>query len=134
NFNVEQNIADQVTKVIVRSWDPKTQKVIEASTDSVNKIGTNSKTGSDLLKTLGTFEEYIYVNAEDAQDAKTKAEAVMNERAMKLVTGTGECIGLPEIRAGRYIKLDGLGSRLSQPYYIVSATHTIDDSGFVTDF
>jgi phage protein D len=134
NFNVEQNIADQVTKVIVRSWDAKTQKVIEASTESVEKIGSNSKTGSDLLKTLGTFEEYLYVNAEDAQDAKTKAEAVMNERAMKLVSGSGECIGIPEIRAGRYIKLDGLGKRLDQPYYIISAEHTIDQSGYITQF
>ncbi len=134
SFNVEQNIADQVTKVIVRSWDPKTQKVIESSSTSVNKIGSNSKTGADLLKTLGTFEEYIYVNAEDTQDAKTKAEAVMNERAMKLVTGSGSCIGLPEIRAGRYIKLDGLGAKLNQPYYVIGATHTIDDSGYITEF
>jgi uncharacterized protein len=134
SFNVEQNIADQVTKVVVRSWDAKTQKVIEASSQTVNKIGTNAKTGADLLKTLGDFEENLYVNAEDAQDAKAKADAAMNERALKLVTGDAESIGLPEIRAGRYITLDGLGKRLNQPYYIVNATHTIDESGYITQF
>lgn len=134
NFHVEQNIADQVTKVTVRSWDAKNQKVIEASSSDVNKIGTNSKTGPDLMKTLGEFEEYLFLNVEDSQDAKEKAEAAMNERAMRLITGRGECIGLPEIRAGRYIKLDGLGKRLNQPYYIKSATHTMDESGYKTRF
>ncbi|MBP1932264.1 phage late control D family protein [Ammoniphilus resinae] len=134
SFNVEQNIADQVTKVIVRSWDAKNQKVIESSSSTVNKIGTNTKTGADLLKTLGSFEEYLYLNAEDAQDAKEKAEAAMNERAMKLVSGDVECIGLPEIRAGRYIKLDGLGKQLNQIYYIKGATHTIDETGYLTQF
>lgn len=134
SFNVEQNIADQVTKVIVKSWDEQNQKVIEASSTSVNKIGTNSKTGVDLLKTMGQFDDYLYLNADSIQDAKEKAEAAMNERGMMLISGQAECLGLPEIRAGRYIKLDGLGKRLNQPYYIKKATHTIDDSGYVTQF
>jgi uncharacterized protein len=134
SFQVEQNLSDQVTKVNVRGWDPKKQKVIEASSNAVNKIGSNSKTGADLLKTMGDFEEYLYLNVDDAQEAKTKAEAAMNERAMRLVTGEAECLGLPEIRAGLYIQLDGLGKRLNQPYYIVSATHTIDDGGYTTQF
>lgn len=132
HFSVEQNIADQVTKVTARSWEPANQKVIEASSTGVSKLGTNSRTGPDLMRTLGDFEEILYVNAEDSQDAKEKAEAAMNERGLQLVTGHGECIGLPEIRAGRYIKLDGLGKRLNQPYYITSATHTINQSGYTT--
>jgi len=131
-FHLEQNLSDQVTKVTVRSWDAAGQKVIAASSTSVNKLGTNSKTGPNLLKTLGDFEEILYLNAEDNQDAKEKAEAAMNERALKLVTGDAECWGLPELRAGRFIKFDGLGSSLNQTYYIQSATHTIDESGYVT--
>ncbi|OMF21931.1 hypothetical protein BK133_27585 [Paenibacillus sp. FSL H8-0548] len=134
HFNLEQNIADQVTKVTVKSWDAKNQQIIEASSTSVSKIGSNSKTGPDLLKPLGDFEEFLYLNAEDTQDAKEKAEAAMDERAMRLLSGDAECLGLPEVRAGRYIKLDGLGKRLNQPYYIKSATHTIDESGYTTRF
>jgi hypothetical protein len=133
-FTLEQNLADQVTEVKVRSWDAKNQKVIEASSSSVKKIGTNSRTGADLLKTMGKFPEHLYINTDDPQDAKAKAEAIMNERAMKLVTGEAECIGLPEIRAGRYIRLEGLGKRLDQPYYISKATHTIDSDGYTTEF
>ncbi|TBL80772.1 phage late control D family protein [Paenibacillus thalictri] len=133
-FDLEQNISDQVTEVIVKSWDAKTQTVIEASSSTVDKVGSNSTTGADLLKTLGTFEETLYVNAEDAQDAQAKADAVMNERGMQLISGSAECIGLPEIRAGRYITLDGLGRRLNQPYYIKSASHRIGSDGYLTQF
>jgi len=133
-FSVEQNLSEQVTEVKVRGWDAKNQKVIEASSSQVNKIGTNSRTGADLLKTMGKFPEYLYIHTDDPQDAKKKADAVMNERAMKLVTGEAECIGLPEIRAGRYIRLEGLGKRLDQPYYISRARHTIDSSGYTTEF
>ena len=132
--HIEQNLAEQVTGVKVRSWDEKNQKVIEASVTKVNKIGNNPKTGPDLLKTIGTFEEILYVNAEDMQEAKTKAEAVMNERAMRLVQGNAVCIGIPEIRAGLYIKLEGLGARLNQNYYICKAKHTIDSQGYTTEF
>lgn len=134
SFSLDQNLSDQVTQVSVRSWDEDKQSVIEEIATTINKLGTNSSTGVDLLKALGKFEEVLYINAEDKQDAKAKAEAVLNERAMKLVSGEASCIGLPEIRAGLYIELGGLGKRLDQPYYISSATHTIDSSGYTTQF
>lgn len=133
-FDVEQNLAEQVSRVKVRSWDAKTQRVIEASSSRVNRIGGNTRTGADLLKTMGNYEEVLYVNAQDMQEAQMLADAAMNERAMRLVYGEAECIGIPEIRAGRYIRLDGLGRRLNQPYYISRARHTISGSGYVTEF
>lgn len=133
-LNLEQSIDEQVSKVTVRGWSDSEQKVIKASSTRVDIVGTNSRTGPDLLKTLGTFEENVYLNVEDLRDAQEKADALLNERAMKLVTGYAECIGIPEIRAGRFIKLEGLGKRLDQPYYIQSATHTIDESGYRTEF
>lgn len=131
-FHVEHNIAEQVSGVTVRGWDSSTQQVIEGSASSVQRIGTNPATGQDIMKKLGSFEEFLYLNAEDYQDAREKADAALNERAMRLVTGEAECIGLPEIRAGRFIKLDGLGKKLNQPYYIKSAAHTVDESGYST--
>ncbi|MFS0726554.1 phage late control D family protein [Paenibacillus sp. 1P07SE] len=132
--HIDLNVADQVTGVNVRGWDPKTQKVIEGSSSSVNKIGAGSRTGADLLKTMGSFDQTLYLNVADKQEAQQKAEAVMNERAMNLLTGDAECIGLPEIRAGRYVRLEGLGKQLNQVYYVQSASHSVDGSGYRTRF
>ncbi|MEI7027502.1 phage late control D family protein [Paenibacillus sp. y28] len=134
SFNLDMNLADQVTKVIVRGWDDKELKPIEATSKDITKLGSNSKTGKDLLKTLGEFEENIYTNVDSQEEAQIKADAMMAERSMRLITGEGECLGLPELVAGRYIRLDGLGKRMNQPYYMTSTKHTINSSGYITTF
>ena len=48
--------------------------------------------------------------------------------------GNAECIGIPQIEPMRTIKLENLGKRFSGRYYITSATHTINDSGYRTSF
>lgn len=50
------------------------------------------------------------------------------------LTGTGNTIGNPAIKAGRVINLDGLGAQFSGLYRITSATHTFDGSGYKTGF
>jgi phage protein D len=133
-LSIDMNLAEQITEVTVRGWNNKELKVIEASATSVTKLGSNSKTGKDILKAQGTYKEHVYTNIDSQDEAKTHAEALLNKRSMKLISGYGECIGLPEIRAGRYIKLSGVGKKLNQPYYIVSSTHVVDDGGYVTRF
>lgn len=134
SYSTDMNLSDQVSEVIVRGWNPKEQKVIEAKGKTVNKLGSNSKTGKAIMASLGSFEEYVYTNVESAAEAQAQADGLLNERAMKLVTGSGECIGIPEIRAGRHIKIEGVGKKLNQPYFLTSVTHTINSSGYLTSF
>jgi|HigsolmetaAR203D_1030402.scaffolds.fasta_scaffold00650_3 hypothetical protein len=133
--SIEHNLSEQITQVRVRSWDPLDQKTIEARSTQVNRIGDNKKTGPALLKALsGELEEVLFVNGYDKLRAQCLADAVLNEHALRLVSGEAECIGLPEIRSGRYFKLEGLGKNLDNIYYIDRATHVIDDTGYVTNF
>lgn len=132
---IEQNLAEQVTQVRVRGWDAKEQSAIDVSSSTVNKIGSNPRTGADVLRSLGgNYEEVLHANVQDMREAQKMAEAAMNARALRLVTGEGVCLGIPEIRAGRYIQLKGLGKRLNQPYYIIRAVHEFDVSGYTTSF
>jgi uncharacterized protein len=50
------------------------------------------------------------------------------------LTGSGNTIGDPEIKAGRVINLIGLGGQFSGLYRITSATHTFDSGGYKTGF
>lgn len=50
------------------------------------------------------------------------------------LTGTGNTIGNPQIKAGRVINLSGLGDQFSGLYRITSATHTFDSGGYKTSF
>ncbi|MDQ1909559.1 contractile injection system protein, VgrG/Pvc8 family [Paenibacillus sp. GD4] len=134
SFTADMNLAEQLTKVTVRGWSDKEQKTVESSAATITKLGSNAKTGKDLLASLGEFEEHLYTNVDSADEAKAKAEAILGRKAMKLITGDGECIGIPEIKAGRYIKLDGLGKKLNQPFYVTGATHRMDSEGYSTSF
>ncbi|NHN32419.1 phage late control D family protein [Paenibacillus agricola] len=134
SLSIDMNIADQITEVTVRGWDNKELKVVEASATTVTKLGSNSKTGKDILKAQGTYKEHVYTNIDSQEEAKTHAEAVLNKRSMKLISGQGECVGIPEIRAGRYLKLSGIGEKLSQPYYIMATAHLLNENGYVTRF
>lgn len=58
----------------------------------------------------------------------------LREKLNKRLTGSGSAIGDPRIRANAVIKLDGLGPDFSGNYRVVSATHTIDGSGYKTNF
>jgi uncharacterized protein len=134
SLSIDMNLAEQLTGVTVRAWDNKELKVIEGQSSTIQKLGSNSKTGKDLLTSSGEFVENIYTNVTSQEEAKSYADALLNRSSMKLISGMGECIGIPEIRAGRYIKLDGVGKKLNQTYYITGATHMFDDDGYVTRF
>lgn len=66
------------------------------------------------------------------QQADALAQSLFNKLSVGLVTGTAECIGLPEIRAGTCVLLQGLGKKFSQKYFVDRTTHTIDESGYKT--
>jgi hypothetical protein len=50
------------------------------------------------------------------------------------LTGSGGSPGDLRIKAGRVIDLEGLGDQFSGLYRITSATHSLDGSGFRTNF
>ena len=48
--------------------------------------------------------------------------------------GSGESIGLPELKPDTNVAITGLGRAFSKTYYLSEATHTIDNSGYRTSF
>lgn len=50
------------------------------------------------------------------------------------LTGSGNSVGDPRIKASRVIDLEGLGGQFSGLYRITSSTHTLDGSGYRTSF
>lgn len=135
SLSIEHNLAEQLTGVKIRFWDEQEQKVVLSEAGPINKLGGNSKTGKDVLLNIGNdYTETLYMNASSASEAKNMADAYLNHRSMKFVSGTGECIGIPEIRAGRYLKISGAGDSYNQPYYITEASHILDGDGYVTRF
>ncbi len=137
SFAPEVNIANKPSKVSVRGWDPRSKKEIIAVADQGNEseLEMNRKSASQIIQQLyqtveRTIREPVYSSAE----AEKKAQSVLDQASDQFIKGSGECIGIPQIRAGHYINIEGLGARFSMKYYLESTTHQIDTSGFTTRF
>ncbi|MFC5406952.1 phage late control D family protein [Cohnella soli] len=135
SYSVTVDISKQVSAFVVRGVDPKTRVPFQAKSQTVNKVGRNGRTGKDIMATLpGDLVETVYSNVTTQAEAQTLANAMLNERAMEMVDGDGECLGIPEMRAGRQINLQGLGPKFDQPLVLSSVKHVINDQGYVTQF
>ncbi|HMD70403.1 MAG TPA: hypothetical protein VKF41_03630 [Bryobacteraceae bacterium] len=70
-------------------------------------------------------------------DIANSALVIAHELRTKLnnrLTGSGTCIGNPQIRAGAMIRLEGLGPDFSGDYRVAHATHSLQSSGYTTSF
>lgn len=134
-LDLEADLADQISSVIVTGWDPKKKESVLGKNETVSPVGSLSRSGKSILQNMSLKNEIMenYHSQVDSQDkADRLAKSKMQRASLRMISGTATCIGIPELRAGGYIKLEGLGSRFSSVYYIRSTTHTIDESGYIT--
>ncbi len=96
----------------------------------VERLGS---AGLDLLTSLG--RRVVYMPAlKSPVDAAVLAKSILQQIMEGLYEGTGSCIGMPGLRAGLYVTIQGVGKRFSGVYRLRKVTHTLDDSGYRTSF
>ncbi len=129
----------QVTEVSVRAWDAKQKKGVVSnarSNDSVRAMGKGDSGPALNYKAFGTMADVM-----SAQPFMTQAEgdliakATLNRKALALIEGEGLALGRTDLRAGKVIKIDGIGSRFGGNYYVTAAVHRYGaESGYRTQF
>lgn len=127
SFNLKLNVVNQVGKVIVRGADPKSKGKIEA---------TEQRPGGDPFHDAFKDRKEVISDRppKDLADAKARAETAMTRIRQDYITATGSTVGLPELRTGTLVDIDGVGERFSGKYFITSTTHTLGDGGYQTSF
>ncbi len=137
-FNPELNTANQVSEVTVRGWNPSTKEEIvgTARRGSEEARQSGRQSGGDIVEGVyGTVEERIMDRPVfSQQEADNLALSILNRYSEGLVTGSGDCIGIPEIRAGENVELKGVGKKFSKKYYLERTTHTISNAGYTMTF
>lgn len=138
DFKPELSTAQQVSEVTVKGWNPKTKKPISqtAKRDEIKTKGVGSKGGqADIEKSFSERKEIITDKpvSTDAE-AKKLALASLDMIAKEMVKGNGATIGIPDLRAGGVVEMDGMGDRFSGRYFLTATTHAIGDGGYTTNF
>ena len=137
-FQPELTTANQVAKVTVRGWDAVNKRKIEKTVDrsSLATKGVGEKGGQAAIdKSISAKEEIVATKPVQTEaEAEKLATEILEGIAKEMVKGHGSVTGLPDLRAGTVLMIDGLGDRFSGRYFVFSTTHAIGDSGYTTQF
>jgi phage protein D/phage baseplate assembly protein gpV len=101
--------------------------------DRGNLLEKLGQSAADLLGSL-TRQAIAGDDVDNPFSAAELAEALLADVLDGLYEGTGTCIGLPDLSAGKYVAIEGVGDRFSGTYRVRKVGHTLDRSGFTTTF
>ncbi len=130
----------QIARVVVRGWNPLASgddRAItgEATLQDLNPQLPDPQLLSSIDSALAeTFEAVVDDPIESQQVADDKARGILADKLKDLITGKGNTVGLPDLRAGRAIVISGLGPRYNGNYLITRSTHKVGGSGYTTEF
>jgi phage protein D len=133
SFKPSLSTSNQWQSVTVRGWDRQAQKPITATVDLTDpQVAKLNKNLHNLIqdRQQQTVDLPVFTVAE----AKQKARALLTDRSKQIVTAHGKTVGLPALRAGTLVNIQGIGARLSGTYFVTKSTHTLGESGYVTEF
>lgn len=137
NFNPTLSLNRQVGKVTVKAWDPTTKSILKytAGPSDLPTSGGGDN-GPSAIQTRFQDREDIVVDqpVTSQQEAKALAIALLRERAYSYITANGQVIGVPDLRPGDNIEVQGLGKRFSGQYYVTKVEHALGSSGYLTTF
>jgi hypothetical protein len=138
SFSPELDIADQVEEVEVRGWDLKAKKEIIGKAKVGDEEGRDQrrKSGGEMVKGIAPEKivERVRWPVMSQEEADKLAKSILGRLSEGLVKGSGECLGLPQLLAGKNISLMGLGKKFSKTYYMEKTNHSISSSGYRTTF
>jgi len=137
SFHPVMTLAEQVNEVIVKGWDPATQKAIvgKATAGKLYPSSGESKDGAAWAKTFGAGKQIIVdVPVVTQAEADLLAQARLNELSGMFIEAEGVVLNKPTITAGEFVKIEGLGTRFSGTYMVTEASHLYDNTGLTTTF
>ena len=122
----------------VTGWDSKgKQKIVGQKTpiSGLNQGGMPDTGGAKAQSSFGSADA-VMVNR--PVDNKTQADALAagmsTDSSLGYVQAEGISVGTPQVQAGKLITIKGVGTRFSGKYFVTSAVHTLNDTGYETHF
>jgi phage protein D/phage baseplate assembly protein gpV len=136
-FHPRMTLAEQVSEVIVKGWDPQKQEAIvgRASQGKLYPHIGESKDGAAWAQAFGTGKVVITDLPVNSQaEADELAGARLDELSGAFLQAEGEAFRRPDVCAGEVIQIKSLGERFSGAYLVTQATHTYTPEGLKTRF
>ena len=129
NFDINYSLTGMVETIEVCSIDAGTGKLIK----SKKKYSETLSVGS-AAKKLISKSRHVYIDPTiiSQQHADARAESLLETMSYRLGEARCECIGIPELQPGRFVKIGGMGAPVDNQFYLTSVTHILDEGGYRT--
>lgn len=135
SFHPTLSTANQVRAVTVKGWNRDTQQPISERVDLSDTRITINRDLHRMIDAAPREEQIVHEPVFTAREARERALNLLLDRQRNLVQASVTTVGLPQIRAGRRVRIVGVGCRLSGTYFVTDSTHTFDaSSGYTTAF
>jgi uncharacterized protein len=137
-FSPTLTIARQVARVSVRGWDPRNKRPIVGTAAAAQLPATQGggTSGPQVAENALNARQDVVVDApvSSQEEADDLARQLLLDRAYEYITGSGQCIGIPDLRPGDNVQMKGLGTRFNGPYYVKQVEHVLGATGYHTTF
>ncbi len=134
-FHPRVSSSGQVTKVVVHGWDVSKKAVVSATANAGSEqvvAGVGQQASLVVKRAFGEAIQTVSIPACTLAEAQSVATAQLSVTAMDLLQADAICAGETRLRAGCYVKIEGVGRRFNGVYYISSASHRFDEEGYTT--
>jgi len=137
-FQPRMTLAEQVEETIVKGWDVSKKEVIIGRANR-GQLYPKIKESDDVGKwasALGSHSKMVIVDQPvfSQSEADLLAAARLDEISGAFVEAEGIAFRRPDIKAGKVVKLEKLGKRLSGNYLVTHAAHRYTSAGIETTF
>ncbi|MBW3577852.1 MAG: type IV secretion protein Rhs [Actinobacteria bacterium] len=130
----EVNAERAARRVVALGWDPRR---IDVHREEAGDARTSRDVGASVTATqVGGSDERVlaHVGAPTADLTRGEAQAELDVRSAGEVTLWGVAEGDHRIRPGTPVRVDDTAPGLAGRYVVTSATHTVGEPGFLTEF
>ncbi len=133
-FDGEIDARNQYKAVTAKAWDYANQEVLEIEANDPSVSTSGNLSNNDLADVLGlddvTLRHSGKVTDTELQDW---ADAKWQKSQLGRVRGRVKFQGMPEVKTGVMVKLQGVGERFNGPVFVGGVRHTISSGDWETD-
>ncbi len=140
SFSPRLSTSGQAGIQVIRGYDYKIAQSIVSVLPAIS-LGSDlddiiERLGSNFLDDLIKLGRNVIRDqpVDNYFDATVLAKSILKQLLDGLFEGSGNCIGIPKLRAGDLVEIHGIGKRFSGSYKLRKVTHTINSAGYTTSF
>lgn len=134
DFDAEIDARNQVKKVSTYSWNPSDQEIIEIEANDPN-VQLNGNLSSSVLASTIDLDNLELRHGGVISDVELQdwADAKMLFQQLAKVRGRVKFQGIPAVKPGTLLKLEGVGDRFNGKVYVTAVRHQIAEGNWTVD-